>query len=261
MIFSHKLNLIKFFMNLFKQNKEMTYFTSWDANVFLCLVTWGISGDVVKDSGLWRLTKKTHEEFVRLDTLHYYCNLARHILYKSKTLFFPSLATQQLKAKWKWRCPERRRENVASWSRSLWVSSYALKNAASHPGEGKCRDGYWDSGEAWSYSIKEEYYSEEELDELTMEYDNENTWERHRTLYVSQWYKDIHEGRYFLFFKENDYFSTYLYDKYRDEEHAIRSICDLAARGQIQQDLLTIDGRGLGQEPGNHVEHIDDLFH
>jgi hypothetical protein len=51
--------------------------------------------------------------------------------------------------------------------------------------------------------------------------------------------------RFFLFFKENDIFSTDLYDNYRNEEKAIKSICDLGGRQQVAQDLLTIDGPGL----------------
>lgn len=35
---------------------------------------------------------------------------------------------------------------------------------------------------------------------------------------------------------------------------------DIGEERQIAQDLLTIDGGGLGQKPGNHIEHIDDLF-
>ena len=34
----------------------------------------------------------------------------------------------------------------------------------------------------------------------------------------------------------------------------------ISDKDQVAQDLLTIDGGGLGQKPGNHIEHIDDLF-
>lgn len=56
--------------------------------------------------------------------------------------------------------------------------------------------------------------------------------------------------RFFLFFKENDIFSTDLYDNYRNEERAIKSICDLGSRQQVAQDLLTVDGPGLDERAG-----------
>ena len=123
--------------------------------------------------------------------------------------------------------------------------------------------GYWNSGEAWWYSINREddyessYESSDE--ELTMEYENDNTWERYRRLYVSNWYENIHEGRYFLFFKENDLLSTL--DKYRDNQNGyVKCISDIGVVWQVAQDLLTIDGPGIGEKVGSKVEHIDDIF-
>ena len=84
--------------------------------------------------------------------------------------------------------------------------------------------------------------------------------ERERKEYVGDWYKNIHEGRYFLFFKEHDILSSAIYDKYRDDEHSVRSICDLGDRWQVAQDLLTLDGGGLGKSPGSKIEHIDYLI-
>ena len=48
----------------------MPYLTSWDINVFLCLVTWGIPEDVVK--GMLKMTKKVHEEFTLKEAREYY---------------------------------------------------------------------------------------------------------------------------------------------------------------------------------------------
>lgn len=242
----------------------MTYFTSWDANVFLCLLS-VFPEEVVR--GMIKTVKNTHEEHVLLETVNFRCQLAPHILFKSKMLW-PPLVTQELKAKWKWRCPERRRKNVVNWTFSEYdyIRRHFWDNGPTqYPGKGFSRKGYWNSGEAWSYSINEEdIYEGPDYDsegELTMDtgFDN-NTWERHRRLYVSQWYSNIHEGRYFLFFKENDIFSTDLYDKYRNEEKATVSIAYIGCRAQVAQDLLTIDGPGLGESPGSKVEHIDDLF-
>ena len=48
----------------------MTYFTSWDVNVFLCLVSLGLSEDLVEE---WtRKFKKIHREFVLEESRDYY---------------------------------------------------------------------------------------------------------------------------------------------------------------------------------------------
>lgn len=251
------------------------YFTSWDANVFLCLLS-VFPEEVVRR--MIKLVKQTHEEFVRIETLDYHCNLARHLLYLNR-MYFPPLALQELKAKWKWRCPESRRDSVVRWASNDWDwrCSHNDPPPKINPGKSTSRAGCWNSGEAWYYSMnREDDYEDYEVnseDELTMEYDNENTWERYRRQYVSDWYKNIHEGRYFLFFKEHDILDSKVYDNYRilDKESAyfsghggffktIKSIWEIGDRWQTAQDLLTIDGPGIGQKPGNHIEHIDDLF-
>lgn len=235
------------------------YFTSWDANTYLCLLS-VFPEEVVR--GMIKLVKQTHEEFVRKETLDYHCNLAINYLYWGG-LYFPPMAIQQLKQMWKWRCPEQRRNNVVKWaiSDTEWRCSHIWKKDPPYSGEATSRAGYWNSGEAWYYSINRgDDYEENSEDELTLEYEHENTWEKYRRQYVSDWYKNIHEGRYFLFFRENDILSSDVYDKYRDEKYAVRSICELGEKWQTAQDLLTIDGGGLDQKPGNHIEHIDDLL-
>ena len=238
------------------------YFTSWDANVFLCLLS-VFPEEVVRR--MIKLVKTTHEEFVLRETIEYYCNLARHLLYLNK-MYFPPLAIQELKAKWKWRCPENRRDSIVRWANSDWEHHVSpMDYPQENPGKDTSRTGYWDSGEAYSYSILDrnidtsEWSEDEEEEYFTMK-------EKQRRGYVGEWYKNIHEGRYFLFFKENDILDSKVYDDYRLQDikrgyfKTIRSICDLGDRWQIAQDLLTIDGGGLGQKPGNHIEHIDDLF-
>jgi len=231
------------------------YFTSWDANVFLCLLS-VFPEEVVR--GMIKLVKNTHEEFVRTETLDYHCNLARHLLYLNG-LHFPSLSDQELKAKWKWRCPEQRRANVVRWTYHRGFFRRMDLPPKINPGKGTSREGYWNSGDAWSYSILDrnldtsEWHEDEEEEYFTIK-------EEQRRQYVSDWYKNIHEGRYFLFFKEHDILSSDIYDKYRNKEHSIKAISDLGDRWQTAQDLLTIDGPGIGQKSGNHIEHIDDLF-
>ena len=61
-----------------------------------------------------------------------------------------------------------------------------------------------------------------------------------------------------MFFKENDIVSSDYLDRHR--HNPLASIMKISDKDQVAQDLLTIDGGGLGQKPGNHIEHIDDLF-
>lgn len=236
------------------------YFTSWDTNVFLCLLS-VFPEEVVR--GMIKLVKNTHEEFVRTETLDYHCNLARHLLYKNH-MYFPPLAIQELKAKWKWRCPERRRDSVVKWTISDWDWRCRIfypeeREPRKNLGKATSKVGYWNSSEAWNYSILDrdldtsEWHEDEEEEYFNMKFEK-------RREYVGEWYKNIHEGRYFLFFKEHDILSSDVYDKYRNQEYSVKSIWELGGLWQTAQDLLTIDGCGLGQKSGNNIEHIDDLF-
>ena len=82
--------------------------------------------------------------------------------------------------------------------------------------------------------------------------------ETERRNFVSKWYKGIHEVDSYSLKKM--IFSTDLYDNYRNEEKAIKSICDLGSRQQVAQDVLTIDGPGLGERAGGTIKYIDDTF-
>ena len=56
-------------MNI-SNKKEMTYLTSWDVNVFLCLVTLGVPDDIAT---LWmKRIKKTHEDFSLKEAMTYW---------------------------------------------------------------------------------------------------------------------------------------------------------------------------------------------
>ena len=133
-------------------------------------------------------------------------------------------------------------------------------NKFKSPGKGTSKAGYWNSGSAWCYSIKDW-----ELDTSDWEGHEEEAYfdmkDRQRREYVGDWYANIHEGRYFLFFKENDMVSSEFVDNFRNNENKfITSMSSIGEKWQTAQDLLTIDGGGLGEKPGNHIEHIDDLF-
>ena len=124
-------------------------------------------------------------------------------------------------------------------------------NKFKSPGKGTSKAGYWNPGEAWRYSIKDwdldtsewEGYEEEVYFDMK---------ERQRREYVGDWYANIHEGRYFLFFKENDMVSSEFVDNYRNNENKfIASMSSIGEKWQTAQDLLAIDGGGIGQKPGN----------
>ena len=234
----------------------MPYFTSWDANVFLCLLS-VFPEEVVRV--MIKDVKKTHEEHVHNYALEYHGRLGSEDWYDLQYE-----VNKEFKDMWRWRCPEKRRNFVVKWAMDdQWSRWRHIADPYVDKGEGTSKAGYWNSGEAWWYSINREddyessYESSDE--ELTMEYENDNTWERYRRLYVSNWYQNIHEGRYFLFFKENDLLSTW--DKYRDNQNRyVKCISDVGVVWQVAQDLLTIDGPGIGEKAGSKVEHIDDLF-
>lgn len=67
----------------------MTYFTSWDINVFLCLFSLGLPGDLIRE---WmKILKKTHREFELNGAREYHCDRGQfvdmsgwHMLYYSR---------------------------------------------------------------------------------------------------------------------------------------------------------------------------------
>jgi hypothetical protein len=227
------------------------YFTSWDANAFLCLLS-VFPEEVVRR--MIKMVKKTHEDYVREETLAYWLELPDpggtivRVGKANRAWWKKRKNLKEFSELWRWRCPESRRERVIQWTLSkeeISFSHYWMNNTFENAGKGTSKAGYWNSGGAWCYSIKDW-----ELDTSEWEGHEEDEYfdmkERERREYVSDWYGNIHEGRYFLFFKENDMVSS---------DYVVTT-----GRWQIVQDLLTIDGSGLGEKPGNHIEHIDDLF-
>ena len=227
------------------------YFTSWDANVFLCLLS-VFPEEVV--TGMIKMVKKTHEAYVREESLAYWLSLPDpggtigRVGKANRSWWKKRKNLKEFSELWRWRCPESRRESVIQWTLSkeeFSFSHYWMNNTFEHAGKGTSKAGYWNSGDAWCYSIKDwkldtsewEGYEEEEYFDMK---------ERQRREYVGDWYANIHEGRYFLFFKENDMVSS---------DYIVTT-----GKWQTAQDLLTIDGPGLGQNPGNPIENIDDLF-
>ena len=224
------------------------YFTSWDANAFLCLLS-VFPEEVVR--GMIKMVKETHEENVREESLEYWLGLPNpggtivRVGKANRSWWKKRKNIKEFSELWRWRSPESRRERVIQWTRHNF--GHVALTVAPHvkAGKGTSKAGNWNSGDAWCYSIKDwdldtsewEGYEEEVYFDMK---------ERQRREYVGDWYANIHEGRYFLFFKENDMVSS---------DYVVTT-----GRCQTVQDLLTIDGGGLGEKPGNPIEHIDDLF-
>ena len=264
----------------------MTYFTSWDANTFLCLVSWGLPEDVVKR--MMMMTKKTHEEFSMKEALGYWnTNSPRLVRWRmtqplerrgvsfkfqiSDILDFHQTRlhvfkrrinmTKEFRTEWRIRSIEDRQKKVIEWCKFGSADDqqrHQRRLMVRNPSDSYSNDytkNLWQSWDAWSH-----------CEHPPMIY-HENTVRpqpQDRRNYISKWYEGIHPGRFFLFYKENKIIEErhrgvpsgpcedgYVYPK--------TPIFDWGPYEQLIEDLLTIDGPGLG-ESGSKVEHIDDLF-
>ncbi len=230
----------------------MVYLTSWDVNVFLCLFSMGFPSDLV--IGIVRLAKKIHERHIEDETREWYCSLDRYKIY-SKKWHRPNDTIRELKLAWKWRCPEIRRDLIDRMIRFQGIEYidrlkydfnpmnglYRMDSDKDLPLPGRLHssEGLWDI-----------WYSE---DALIVD----------RKRFIADWYRNIHEGRYFLFFRENCLTG---YGRRKSKNISILekvkrfgSIHSIGPYEQMSEDLLVIDGPGLGKS-GSKIEHIDDLF-
>ncbi len=264
----------------------MTYFTSWDVNTFLCLIYWGLPGDVVKR--MMKVTKKTHEEFSFSEALSYWTtnspSLVRWRLTQplerrgvslkfqmNSTLEFQYTRihvfkrrlnlTKEFKQEWRQRSIEDRKDKVVEWCKhgdSYEQSRHQrrLKNI-----QGKIHDSYidnlWQSWEAWGYTVNTPEY----MNDAT--YRGRFPWDRRAN--TSRWYEGIHPGRFFLFYKGNKIIQERnrgvprgpCEDGYK---YPRTPIFDWGPYEQLIEDLRCIDGPGIGESAGSKIEHIDDIF-
>lgn len=243
----------------------MMKITYWDANVFLCLVEWGLPEDVVK--GMLKVVKKVHEEFSFGEAVDYWVSNSPtllqvshpalgkifkfHVRYVNDEGFLRKnnfrlrvTNTIEFKQEWRLRSIEQRQAKVIEWCKFG-----DERGQLRHQGRLKCSissytKNLWRTWEACASS----YYFV--------------GWDRR--VYASQWYEGIHPGRFFLFYKKNKIIEErnrglkkgpcedgYQYPKI--------PIFDWGPYEQLIEDLRCIDGPGLG-ESGSKVEHIDDLF-
>jgi len=245
----------------------MTYFTSWDINVFLCLIYVGIPDDVIKR--MIKTVKKTHEEFSLDEAKDYwdknYPKLVRvdHPSRLKRLKFYVSNDndrgrtriqtwqnrcnnTIEFKTEWRLRSIELRQAKVIEWCKFG-----DEQGQIRHQGRLRkwCDESYtknlWKSWEAGASS----YY-----------FVGQN-----RRNNISKWYEGIHPGRFFLFYRKNKIIeernrgvpSGPCKDGY---QYPKTPIFDWGPYEQLIEDLRCIDGPGLDESCGTKVEHIDDLF-
>jgi hypothetical protein len=258
----------------------MTYFTSWDANVFLCLVTLGVPEDVVKV--VVRISKKTHEEFSLGEAVSYWTNnspslVGRRLFQLSDTLEFPQKRsivfqrrlnlTKEFKQEWRLRSIEERKAKVIEWCKfGNEADQLRHQHRLKVNNPPVCRrykyvKNLWQS---WGAGASSYYFV---------------GWDRR--VNTSQWYEGIHPGRFFLFYRENEIVQERNKGAPKgpceDGPVLLRplkwpvllhtGVCgcprtpifDIGPYEQLIEDLRCIDGPGLG-ESGSKVEHLDDLF-
>lgn len=250
----------------------MMKITYWDANVFLCLVKWGLPEDVVK--GMLNVVKNVHEDF-SLNHASSYWNtnspsLGRVQKWVSRplerrgvslrfqinsTLEFPETrihvfkrrnnVTKEFKMEWRLRSIEDRHKKVCEWTK--FGDEHEQRR---HQDRLKCSNSSYTKNlwKTWEASASS--------------YDNV-AWDR--AVHASQWYEGIHPGRFFLFYQEN----KIIQERHRGlkkgpcedgYQYPKTPIFDWGPYEQLIEDLRCIDGCGLGESAGKTIEHIDDLF-
>ena len=232
------------------------FFTSWVTNAYMCLLS-VFPEEVVR--GMIKTVKEVHEKHVIDEARLWHCG---HTLLHVSTLNLYTLTIRDFKEKWSKRIPEQRREhlvefckNGSNWIVQNFMSVYSgyqgyypeyrnmtKKEKENIFGINEFLRGIWATWSAWSYEIDWDA-PERGDDELRNE--------------VSRWYSGIHEGRYFLFFKENDICKENIKERF---DGCNMSMYNLLKYHQIGEDLLTLDGGGIGDKPSKTVEHIDVLI-
>ena len=232
------------------------FFTSWVANAYLCLLS-VFPEEVVR--GMIRTVKEVHEKHVMDEARLWHCG---HNMITVRELNRFTMTIREFKEKWSKRIPEQRRDNLIKFCKeynNMIVKNYmriysgyqgyyqeycnmSKEERENIIGINDFLRGFWATWSAWSYEIDWEK-PERGNDELCIE--------------VSKWYEGINEGRYFLFFKENDICKENIKKKFIDSNI---NIDNLLMYHQIGEDLLALDGGGIGDKPSKTVEHIDDIF-
>lgn len=253
----------------------MPYFTSWDVNTFLCLVTLGVPDDVVKKAVM--VAKKIHEEFSLEGARSYWLknsptlvkiepSVDRGVPVPRFKFCVPNVSRQseirapwnkrfkniaEFKTEWRLRSIEERKKKVIDWCKfgnaeqqQRQQTRFRIFTEYSHMNSKYTKNLWktWEAGAASYYFVGQ-----------------------NRRNSISKWYEGIHPGRFFLFYKENEIIKERnrgvpqgpCEDGYRFPKIPVY---DWGAYEQLIEDLRCIDGQGLGESSGSTVEHIDDLF-
>ena len=219
------------------------FFTSWVANAYLCLLS-VFPEEVVR--GMIRTVKEVHEKHVIDEARLWHIS---HTMITVRELNRFTMTIREFKEKWSKRIPEQRRGNLVEFCKNgtNWIVQNYMRDLSGYKGyypeyRNMSKKGFWAIWSAWSYEIDWDAPERSE-DELRNE--------------VSHWYNDIHEGRFFLFFKENDMCKENIKEMLAESN---MNIYNFLKYHQIGEDLLTLDGGGIGDKPGKTFEHIDDIF-
>lgn len=257
------------------------YFTSWDANVFLCLLS-VFPEDVVRR--MIRLIKVTHEAYSLQEARDYWEYNSPRLVKQPSTdnprcrfrfkvddrdkietignyLTFSMVKFHQ---EWRMRSIEDRQQKVIDWCN--FGEDFEQRRHQDRLSTCLIRDGFGNTREKNPDLKKERINYTKNL---------WSTWEAcassyyfvgwDRRNYVSKWYEGIHPGRFFLFYKKN----KLIEERYRGVpkgpcEDGYRypqtPIFNLGPYEQLIEDLRCLDGPGIGEPTGSKVEHIDDMF-
>ena len=260
--------------------------TYWDANAYLCLIGWGLPEDVVK--GMLKVVKVVHEEFSLKLALSYWNTnspalvgrVTQHLERRasglkfqiSVTLEFPQTRvqvfkrrnnmTKEFKREWRLRSIEDRQAKVMEWCKfgdergQLRHQGRLRMFKKDASVDSSYTKNLWKTWEAWSHC---------EHSPQIMSWDTIRPQPQDRRNYISKWYEGIHPGRFFLFYRKNKIIEERnrgvpkgpCEDGYR---YPRTPIFDWGPYEQLIEDLLVLDGPGIGESAGSNIEHIDDLF-
>ena len=255
--------------------------TSWDINMILCLISWGLPHDVVQR--MMKMTKKTHEEFSLEEAKNYWIansptlvrlqgrdetrqTVGRRARLPGFKFFVPNDKDRgktrisvcrarnqnmiEFKKEWRLRSIDQRKAKVIEWCKfgaEEDQQRHQHRLLVRNPSESYSNDYTKNLWRTWEAGAPSYYYVHPK-----------------RRAYVSQWYEGIHPGRFFLFYQKN----KIIEERFRDvpkgpcEDGYVypkTPIFDKGPYEQLIEDLRCIDGPGIG-ETGTKIEHIDDLF-
>ena len=252
----------------------MPYFTSWDVNTYLSLLSWGLPEDVVKR--MMKMTKRVHREFSLQEARSYWVsnsptlvkqtfpkdefNKFKFIIYDSdkvrgqdklySLVNYLTCSTVKFKQEWRYRSVEERHKKVVDWCKfGDYEDQLRHQGRLRFMNPSKFYDNNYTQNlwKTWEAGAPSYYYVD-----------------RDRRVNTSQWYEGIHPGRFFLFYRENKILKERNRDvpKVQPDGYVFprTPIYDWGPYEQLIEDLRCIDGAGLGEKAGTTVEHIDDMF-